>query len=271
MYLTRHQTPQGPRWALDGVFLPRQFTLSLLLEVPRSGTDKLLTGLLTEESANGGLLPPIEPTQEVWASGVTYLRSREARKIESATGDIYERVYDAERPELFFKAVGWRVAGDGMAVRIRKDSRWNVPEPELTLVVNRHMEVVGFCAGNDMSSRDMEGDNPLYLPQAKIYDGSCALGPGILIADASEMKALPIRLEILRAGTAVFQGNTSTSQIKRQLPELTAYLGRELTFPQGVFLMTGTGVVPPDDFTLQPGDIVRVTIGSLTLANEVQA
>ena len=179
MYLTRHLTPAGPRWALDGCFLPPAFNLGLLLELPAAAVADLLAALPTGEPAEGALLAPIEPLQEVWAAGVTYLRSRDARKEESSAADVYQKVYDAARPEVFFKAAGWRVVANGQPVRIRADSGWNVPEPEMVLVINRGGEIVGYCAGNDMSSRDIEGENPLYLPQAKIYDGSCALGSGI--------------------------------------------------------------------------------------------
>ena len=271
MYLTRHQTELGPRWGLDGRYLPLRFKLELLLELPQEQMAELLPKIVTTAPAEGNLLPPLEPLHEVWACGVTYLRSREAREIESATGDVYEKVYNAERPELFFKAIGWRVVGQQGTVRIRQDSRWNVPEPELTLVVNRHREIVGFCVGNDTSSRDIEGENPLYLPQAKVYNGSCALGPGILLAQADELTDMPIRLEILRAGATVFQGETRTSQIKRTLPDLVNFLCREMDFPHGVFLMTGTGIVPTDEFTLQAGDMVRIEIASLRLENEVAA
>lgn len=270
MYLTRHRTTEeGPRWALDGQFLPRQLTLALLLELPRQTLGDLLVAMPTDEPATGPLLPPIEPMQEVWASGVTYLRSREAREAESDTKDVYERVYQAERPELFLKAIGWRVVGHQSPIHIRRDSHWNVPEPELTLVVNSQQEIVGFCIGNDVSSRDIEGANPLYLPQAKIYNGSAALGPGILLAEAEQLRDLPIRIEIIRSNKAIFQAETRSSQMKRSLEELVAFLGRELDFPQGVFLMTGTGIVPPDEFTLQPDDVVRINIGSLRLENEV--
>jgi len=271
MYLTRHQTAQGPRWALDGKFLPQQFSLGLLLELAQDAIADLLSTVSTDQPADGPLLPPLEPAHEVWACGVTYLRSREAREAESDVADVYERVYDAERPEIFWKAIGWRVVGHGMPIRIRGDSRWNVPEPEMTLVINSRREIVGYCVGNDVSSRDIEGLNPLYLPQAKIYNGSCALGPGILLTEVEQLRDLPIGVEILRAGDVVFQGQTRSSRMKRSLKELVAFLGRELDFPQGVFLMTGTGIVPPDKFTLQPGDVIRITIGSLTLENEVQA
>jgi len=205
----------------------------------------------------------------VWASGVTYLRSREAREAESTVRDVYARVYDAQRPELFFKATGWRVAGHQAPIRIREDSHWNVPEPELTLVINAHREIVGYCAGNDVSSRDIEGENPLYLPQAKVYNGSCALGPGIVLADVEPLRDLSIGVTVSRAGRAIFQGETRTGQMKRTLDDLVAYLGRELEFPRGVFLMTGTGIVPSSDFSMQGGDVVRITVGSLTLENEV--
>ena len=188
---------------------------------------------------------------------------------ESGEVDIYDKVYDAERPELFFKAPGWRVRGPGEPVRVRRDSHWNVPEPELVLVVNSRMEIVGYTAGNDVSSRDIEGENSLYLPQAKIYDGGCALGPGIQIADAEAMRDLPIGMRILRRGETVFDEDVSTSQIKRPLEELASYLGRELEFPTGTFLMTGTGLVPHDDFDLGPGDTVEISVGDLVLHNEV--
>ncbi|MBN1873484.1 MAG: fumarylacetoacetate hydrolase family protein [Anaerolineae bacterium] len=269
MYLTRHQTESGPRWAMDGQWISPHFTLAMLLDLPQQAHADILHTIASSEKATGALLPPIDPLHEVWASGVTYLRSRDARQAESETGDIYARVYNAERPELFFKALGWRVIGPGAPIRIRADSHWNVPEPELTLVINQYMDIVGYCAGNDVSSRDIEGVNPLYLPQAKVYDGSCALGPGIQLVAAAGLRALPVQLEIAREKATLFTGETSTTQMKRELEDLVAYLGRELTFPQGCFLMTGTGIVPPDNFTLQPGDIVRVTVGELTLENEV--
>ncbi len=271
MYLTRHRTEQGPRWALDGRYLPHGFNLELLLELPASQMVELLPAIVTTEPAEGALLAPLDSMHEVWACGVTYLRSREAREIESkGSGDVYEKVYSADRPELFFKAIGWRVVGQQGPIRIRRDSHWNVPEPELTLVVNGHQEIVGFCAGNDVSSRDIEGENPLYLPQAKVYNGSCALGPGIILAEAAELTDIPIQIEILRGGTTIFQDETRTSQIKRSLPDLVDYLCREMDFPHGVFLMTGTGIVPSDDFSLKKGDVVRISIASLKLENHVQ-
>jgi 2-dehydro-3-deoxy-D-arabinonate dehydratase len=269
MYLTHHQTARGARWALNGEYLPTQLNLGLLLELPTEVLRGLLEGIPTEGAAGDLLLPPLDPLHEVWASGVTYLKSREAREAESGVGDVYARVYEAERPELFLKAVGWRAVGHGQSVRVRTDSRWNVPEPELVLVVNRHLEIVGYTAGNDVSSRDIEGENSLYLSQAKIYDESCALGPGILLSTSDSLRDLSIELLVRRDGELAFKGETCTSQMKRQLEELVIYMGRELTFPQGAFLMTGTGVVPPDDFTLRSGDKVEIVVGELTLENEV--
>ena len=270
MYLTRHNSPDGPRWAVDGRFLPAGLQLSALLTLPASALSALLASLQgTGPAAQGDLLAPIESGAEVWGAGVTYLRSRDARKAESATADVYQKVYEAERPEVFFKSAGWRVSGSGASVRIRKDTSWNVPEPELTLVINTHGEIIGYTVGNDMSSRDIEGQNPLYLPQAKTYNGSCALGPGIRVAGPEAMTALTVRLQIERDGKLVFQGETSTGQMKRSFQELAGYLYRELSFPQGAYLMTGTGIVPPDDFTLQRGDVVSITIGEDTLCNQV--
>ncbi len=269
MYLTRHQTTNGPRWALDNLFLPAGFELGLLLQLPRHAIGGFLQAIPRSEATNGALLSPVEPTQEVWASGVTYLRSREAREAESTVKDVYARVYEAKRPELFFKAVGWRVVGHQMPIRVRQDSRWNVPEPELTLVINKGGEIVGYCVGNDVSSRDIEGENPLYLPQAKVYEGSCAIGPGILLTGAELLTDLSIQIVMTREGRPVFEGATRTSQIKRPLEELVSYLGMELDFPRGAFLMTGTGIVPPHDFSMQRGDTVRITIGQLTLENQV--
>ncbi len=270
--LSRHATSAGPRWMLDGQPLVASFTLAELLRQPASTLSDWLAQ--RQDDATRSIqaqtaLPPIEPLQEVWASGVTYLRSRDARKAESSVADVYQKVYEAERPELFMKAVGWRVVTGGQPVRIRKDSKWNVPEPELTLVTNAHGEIVGYTAGNDMSSRDIEGENPLYLPQAKIYTGACALGSEIVLADAEAMRALPVKLEIRRDGEVVFSGETSIARMKRRLEELVSYLYRELDFPDGAFLMTGTGIVPPESFSLQPGDHVKIGVGEVTLENDV--
>jgi 2-dehydro-3-deoxy-D-arabinonate dehydratase len=269
MYLSRHRAAGGPRWALDDHYLPQDFTLDRLLEVPAADIRGFLEEQALGEAAEDPSLPPVEQGHEVWASGVTYLRSREARELESTDADAYERVYDAERPELFFKALGWRVVGHGDRVRVRQDSRWNVPEPELVLVVNSGMEVVGYTAGNDVSSRDIEGENPLYLPQAKVYDGSCSLGPGIVLSDPDAMRDLRITMSIRRGDALVFEDEIDTSQMKRLPEELASYLGKELAFPGGAFLMSGTGIVPEDDFTLEPGDLVRISVGDLVLGNEV--
>ena len=215
-------------------------------------------------------LPPMDE-QEVWAAGVTYLDSRKARQEEAEDGgDVYARVYVAERPEIFFKASAKNTVGPLDAVGIRADSRWNVPEPELGLVFNPAMELLGFTIGNDMSSRDIEGANPLYLPQAKVYSASCALGPGILLAPSDDWLAAAISLSIKRAGSEVFNGAISTDQIKRTIPELADYLGRSNSYPAGVILLTGTAIVPPAEFTLLPGDEVTISIDGIgTLQNRV--
>ena len=270
-YLTRHQTDQGPRWALNGHYLSEGTSLSSLLREPGDGISSTLATTGNGPAADGELLAPIDDGQEVWAAGVTYLRSREARVEESQSKDLYQKVYEAERVEVFFKANGWRVMGHGQAVRIRRDSQWNVPEPELTLVINCDGEIVGYTAGNDMSSRDIEGENPLYLPQAKIYDGSCAVGPGILLSDPQALADLPIYMSIWRDGAATFQGETSSAQLKRSLAEIAGWLTRELAIPHGALLMTGTGIVPPDDFTLAVGDAVRIEVGELSLENIVES
>lgn len=219
------------------------------------------------------ILPPIG-RQEVWASGVTYYRSREARMDESKDaggGDFYDRVYAADRPELFFKATPHRTAGSGQKVRIRKDSKWSVPEPELTLFIGSSGKILGYTAGNDMSSRDIEGQNPLYLPQAKTYDKSAAIGPGIFVTDEPLSPETLIKLEIRREGKTVFNDEITISQIKREFTTLVDYLYLESTFPNGCFLMTGTGIVPPDEFTLQKKDEIRITIDQIgTLINYVE-
>ena len=215
------------------------------------------------------LLAPIG-TQEVWASGVTYLRSRDARMEESKDGgSVYDRVYAAERPEIFFKATPHRTVGTGGKVRIRSDSKWNVPEPEVVLAINTRGDIFGYTVGNDMSSRDIEGENPLYLPQAKVYDGCCALGPGLVVRGPLPRESA-IQLDIVRAGAPVFSGATCTSQMKRTFPELASWLCRENSFPTGCYLFTGTGLVPGNDFTLLAGDEVSIHIAGLgTLRNVV--
>ena len=217
------------------------------------------------------LLAPID-AQEVWAAGVTYKRSRSARMEESATAaSCYDRVYVSPRPELFFKANPHRVSGPGQPVRIRSDATWNVPEPEFTLVLNTRLQIVGFTIGNDMSSRDIEGDNPLYLPQAKVYNQCCGLGPWVTLAAAMPPReSIGISLAIRRGGAVVFEGQTSVGQLNRTLEDLVEWLGRDNSFPNGAFLLTGTGIVPDSSFTLQPGDDVSITIDGIgTLTNPV--
>ncbi|MBI5772683.1 MAG: fumarylacetoacetate hydrolase family protein [Verrucomicrobia bacterium] len=210
------------------------------------------------------LLAPVE-RQEVWAAGVTYLRSKKARMEESDfSASAYDRVYEAARPEIFFKSLPEKVVATGDAVGIRKDARWNVPEPELALVLNSRGRVAGFTIGNDMSSRDIEGENLLYLPQAKMYHRSCAVGPCIVVgADETEARGWKISVEIRRDGKPVFTGETSVGQIKRGFGELAEYLFRSQQFPHGAVLLTGTGVVPPDNFTLRPCDMVRIGISGI--------
>lgn len=205
------------------------------------------------------LLAPLDQ-QEVWAAGVTYLRSRNAREEESNKIGVYDKVYAAERPEIFLKATPHRVVGPHHFIRARADAAWSVPEPELTVLFAPDLQVVGYTVGNDVSSRDIEGENPLYLPQAKIYSASCALGPVITLATNFNEKAAVIALNIRRGNEVVFAGSVSTAQMKRTVAELAAYLGRENEFPHGVFLMTGTGLVPPDDYTLQANDLVEINI-----------
>jgi 2-dehydro-3-deoxy-D-arabinonate dehydratase len=222
-------------------------------------------GLRAEEPGVDELLAPVH-SQEVWAAGVTYLRSRDARMEESegsGANRLYDLVYEADRPELFFKATARRVVGPGQAVRIRRDGRWNVPEPELVLALNASGRLIGFTVGNDMSSRDIEGENPLYLPQAKIYTGSCALGPALVLSEVPPPLATAIDLTVVRGGEIVFAGSTALDQMKRQPAELADWLFRENDFPDGVLLMTGTGIVPPSTFTLAPGDLVRIEMAGV--------
>lgn len=217
------------------------------------------------------LLPPIDD-QEIWAAGVTYKRSRAARMEESvSSATVYDLVYTADRPEIFFKANPWKVSAPEQPVRIRADSNWNVPEPELALVIDRRMQIVGYTIGNDMSSRDIEGENPLYLPQAKVYDGSCSLGPWITLPSGMPAReAIEIRLAVVRTGKIVFEGATSIAEMARSFESLVEYLGRDQTFRSGVVLLTGTGIVPDKDFTLRPGDVVNISISGIgTLANPV--
>ncbi|MEJ0032504.1 MAG: fumarylacetoacetate hydrolase family protein [Bacteroidota bacterium] len=220
-----------------------------------------------------GTLPPIG-TQEVWAAGVTYLKSRDARMEESkdSGGDFfYRKVYDADRPELFFKALSHRVVGTGGQVRIRKDSKWDVPEPELTLFIDSKGSIQAYTAGNDMSSRSIEGENPLYLPQAKMYEGSCSLGPCLFVPGHPISTETKISITIHRKTKPVFDGNIQLNRMKRQLPELAGWLFKEMKFENGCFLMTGTGLVPGNEFTLQPGDVIAISIEGIGVLRNVVA
>ncbi len=226
----------------------------------------------TASKADGPLLPPLEG-QEVWAAGVTYRRSREARMEESEReADVYDRVYRAERPELFFKATPHRVVGHEGEVGIRSDSVWNVPEAELALAITSRGQVFGYSIGNDMSSRSIEGENPLYLPQAKIYDGSCALGPCLLVTEEPLSSSTEISIRVGRRGGVAFEGKTRLSEMKRNPSELAGFLFRDNSFPNGCYLLTGTGIVPSSDFTLEPGDEIAITIEPIgTLVNRVRS
>jgi 2-dehydro-3-deoxy-D-arabinonate dehydratase len=232
-----------------------------------------LVGLTEVDDVNLNSVEMPMGTQEIWASGVTYMRSKEARMEESKDaggGTFYDRVYDADRPELFFKSTVSRTVSHNGTVRIRKDSDWNVPEPELTLLVSSEGTIEGYTIGNDMSSRSIEGENPLYLPQAKTYEGCAALGPCIYVSEKPIDSNTQISLEIIRKGSSVFSGQVSINTMKRKHQDLVAYLFRECNFPQGCFLMTGTGIIPPDEFTLQVGDETRITIEHIgTLVNVV--
>lgn len=255
----------------EGVPIPAENSLTtredLFEYLDRVGRDGVPKPLPKE------LLAPIEE-QEVWAAGVTYFRSRAARMAESESaggGDFYDRVYSAERPELFFKTTPHRVVGSGAAVRIRRDSNWNVPEPELALLVSPGGKILGYTAANDMSSRDLEGANPLYLPQAKTYDKCCALGPAIRITRDPLPSSTTIDLKIRRGRETVFQSSTTLAEMKRGLEELVGFLYRESSFPKGCILLTGTGIVPPDSFTLAVGDLIEISIDGIgVLANPVE-
>jgi 2-dehydro-3-deoxy-D-arabinonate dehydratase len=265
--LARVRRPDGAvRLALwrDGVLreLPR-LSLDALLGRPLDDIKDFLEGAVRSrrrlDVGSVDVVAPVE-SQEVWAAGVTYLRSREARREESATKDIYSQVYEAERPELFFKAAGWRVVGPDGEIGVRSDSTWDVPEPELAVLSNRHGEVVAYTIGNDMSSRSIEGENPLYLPQAKVYDRSCALGPVAVLAWHADVSSLGIRMTIRRAGKEVFAGEASTSMLVRDPKALARVLHSCYTLPCGAWLLTGTGIVPPHPYTARSGDVVRIEI-----------
>jgi len=270
------RTAQGPfvskangHYRLDNTGWDELIARDNLYEHLNSLTSKLDPG---EAPADADLLPPIGG-QEVWAAGVTYFRSRNARMEESKSaggGDFYDRVYHADRPELFFKATAHRVVGPGANVAIRKDASWSVPEPELALFISPAGKISGYTVGNDMSSRDIEGENPLYLPQAKVYDRSCALGPCLLVREEPLPDSTEIAIEILREAKVAFSGSTTLKEMKRKPEELVEYLYRASSFPRGCFLLTGTGVVPPDSFTLRHGDEIRITIPPIgTLVNAV--
>jgi 2-dehydro-3-deoxy-D-arabinonate dehydratase len=239
--------------------------LRTMVDLARSGPARPLSEV--------EILAPVDGRTEVWAAGVTYLTSQSARIEESETSaSVYEQIYDADRPELFFKSVAWRVIGPGGVIRARADSPIDVPEPELALAVNASGEVVGYAVCNDVSSRSIEAENPLYLPQAKVYNGSCALGPGIIPAwEVADPYALPLRLTIVREDAVVWDGSASTAQLHRRLDELVAWLHRELDFPDGVWLSTGTCLVPDLPFTLADGDVVTIAIDGVgTLINTVR-
>ena len=221
--------------------------------------------------AEAAIFAPID-AQEVWGAGVTYERSKVARQEESESGgSFYDLVYRANRPELFFKATPSRVVGQGAAIRVRRDAKWCVPEPELALVLSPSLKLVGFTVGNDVSARDIEGENPLYLPQAKVYDACCALGPAITLTESMPpIRDVAIRLQIDRDGAPVVEGSTTLARMARTFEELIDWLGRDNLFPTGVVLLTGTGIVPPDEFCLRPGDSVRISIDGIgTLSNSV--
>jgi 2-dehydro-3-deoxy-D-arabinonate dehydratase len=249
----------------------RSLTDILDADSPSDVATQLLDSSASIPLADVSLLPPVDD-QEIWAAGVTYTRSKTARMEESeAAASCYDRVYASPRPELFMKATPHRVSGPGQPLRIREDSEWNVPEPELTLVMNRRTQLVGFTIGNDMSSRDIEGDNPLYLPQAKVYDQCAGVGPWITLASAMPpRKEIGIALSIRRDENAVFEGKTGIDQMARTFEELIGWLARDNSFPNGVMMMTGTGIVPDSDFTLLAGDVVDITIDGIgTLSNPI--
>lgn len=249
-------------------FINEEYLLEKLSTWAATNSDQVIDGM-----DEGTLLPPIGNQQELWACGVTYLRSKIGRQEESKSSggaDFYARVYEAERPEVFFKATPHRVVGHGQFVRIRKDSTWDVPEPELTLVVNTQGKIIGYTIGNDMSSRSIEGENPLYLPQAKTYDACAAIGPCIYLSTKPISPDTKIELGIQRNGETVFEGKIALDQMKRTPEELVSFVYREASFPYGCLIMTGTGIVPGSDFTLASGDAISISISGIgTLVNTV--
>jgi 2-dehydro-3-deoxy-D-arabinonate dehydratase len=264
---------RGSVFALDMARNPAVRTLADLLHSPDPlATASGLLGATTSEKAETQRFVAPVDQQEIWAAGVTYKRSKVAREEESkGAAQFYDKVYTAPRPEIFFKATPNRVSGPGQPLRIRRDTTWTVPEPELALCLTPEMKLAGFTVGNDMSARDIEGENPLYLPQAKVYRECCGLGPCILLADKPlDREATKIRLTIERGRQKVFQGETNVGQMARTFDDLIGWLGRDNVFPNGAILLTGTGVVPPDDFSLAPGDLVSIEIvGIGTLTNPI--
>ena len=273
--LARVRSGKDTIWAVRSgdAYGPLGTTLSELLGLSRDEARATIERA-AEQAADGGIpvkavLAPVDPAQEVWAAGVTYLRSRDGRMEEATDGTPYDRVYVAERPELFFKATGRRVVAHGEPVGVRADSGWDAPEPELGIVLDAHGEIFGFVPGNDASSRSIEGENLLYLPQAKVYTASCALGPEIVPSWLTQ-QPFDIGMTITRAGETVFQGSTSTDAMARSLTDLAEWLFRGLDFPEGTIVLTGTGIVPGADFTLTPGDEVTIDIAGVgTLSNPV--
>jgi 2-dehydro-3-deoxy-D-arabinonate dehydratase len=259
----------------DGIRRLATATMGELLGLPLAEIRAIAQDAATAAAAvrDAVLLPPVDGRTEIWAAGVTYHRSRQARMEESATADVYDLVYGSERPELFFKSAAWRVVTSGEPIGIRRDSALNVPEPELALIVNRHAEVVGYVVCDDVSSRSIEGENPLYLPQAKVYAGSCALSDGIRPAwEVQAADRLDVEVSVERGGQQVWSGATSTSQMRRTAAELVGYLFRAEQFPEGVVISTGTGLVPGMEFTLREGDLVTIRVQDVgELANPVVA
>lgn len=276
-YLDAANTPRTGLWEGDVI---RPLTLSLFPLLEMTDPAEVARTHIAPDCEpvpldSVPLLPPIDQ-QEVWAAGVTYTRSKAARMEESeAAADCYDRVYVSPRPELFMKATPHRVSGPDQPLRIRQDSKWNVPEPELGLVLNSKLQLVGYVVGNDMSSRDIEGDNPLYLPQAKVYDQCCGLGPCVVLresfdAEFAKLSDIAIDLTVRRGGQAAFTGSTNVGEMARSFADLIGYLGRDNSFPHGAILLTGTGIIPDSEFTLLPGDIVEITIAGIgTLRNPI--
>ena len=278
MDIIKYRTSESPA-ALVGVRdegqvfgLPGVPSLATLWALPLAGIRQRVREREPVPAGDVILLPPVDGRTEVWAAGVTYVTSREARVEESErSADVYRQVYEAERPELFFKSAAWRVAGDGQTIAVRADSVVDVPEPEVALVINRFGEIAGYTVYNDVSSRSIEGENPLYLPQAKLFAGACALGPAMLVADGDDPGPFEIRMRVLGAdGRELFAGSTTTERMTRSFDELVAWVRRDNPVPPGSVLLTGTGLVPPDDFTLTPGQRVEITVPGIgTLVNPV--